>query len=66
MRVVSLPYSLNGESGLVCIPVGDRESLEKIDINSLMLKANPLSNRTINLVYAHLSPVTPRGLRSDV
>jgi len=24
MRIISLPYSLNGESGLVCTPIGDR------------------------------------------
>jgi DNA primase catalytic subunit len=57
MRVISLQYSLNGRSGLVCVPVGNRKSLEKLDIGSLVLKASPLqeakSLTALDLVYAH-------------
>ena len=60
MRVVSLPYSLNGKSGLVCIPIGGRKSFEKLDINSLVLRAYPLQRKSegwilnaLDRVYSH-------------
>ena len=40
MRIISLPYSLNGESGLVCIPVGDRKSLEKLSVEEVVRRAS--------------------------
>jgi len=30
IRIVSLPYSLNADSGLICVPVGNRRSLENL------------------------------------
>jgi DNA primase catalytic subunit len=40
MRIMSLPYILNGESGLVCLPLGNRRSFENLDIENLVIKAN--------------------------
>jgi hypothetical protein len=41
MRVITVPNTLNGESGLVCLPVGNRRSLENLDIHTLLAKADP-------------------------
>jgi len=43
MRLISLPCSLNGESGLVCIPIGDRRVLERLTIDEIIKLANPYS-----------------------
>lgn len=61
LRVVSLPYSLNGKRGLICIPVGDRKSLEKLDIESLLARASPIQRGTgimtaLDLFNAHPEP----------
>jgi hypothetical protein len=40
MRIVTLPYSLNGESGLICLPLGNRKSFERLSIESLIRKAS--------------------------
>jgi DNA primase catalytic subunit len=40
MRIISLPNSLNGESGLVCLPLGNRKSFEKLNIESLIQRAS--------------------------
>ncbi len=41
MRVVSVPNSLNAETGLKCLYIGRRKDLEKTTINSLLYDANP-------------------------
>jgi len=43
MRIISLPYSLNGETGLACVPVGDRRTLERLTIDEIIKLANPFS-----------------------
>jgi len=43
MRLISLPYSLNGESGLVCTLIGDRRVLERLTIDEIIKLANPYS-----------------------
>jgi hypothetical protein len=39
MRIITLPYSLNGQSGLVCLPIGNRRDLERLCIESLVARA---------------------------
>ena len=40
MRIVSVPHSLNATTGLVCVPVGDRKSLERLVIEDLAKNAS--------------------------
>jgi DNA primase catalytic subunit len=40
MRIVSLPNSLNGETGLICLPIGKKRILEKLSIDSLVILTN--------------------------
>jgi DNA primase catalytic subunit len=51
MRVISVPNSLNAETGLKCIYVGDRKDLENMTINSLLYHANPALE-----IYGHPEP----------
>jgi hypothetical protein len=37
---MSLPTSINGESGLACLPLGNRKSFEKRSIESLVKMAS--------------------------
>ena len=58
LRVISVPTSLNGRSGLICVPIGNIKALERLDIHALLLKANPLNRETkpltmLDLLYAH-------------
>jgi len=41
VRVVSVPGSLNAESGLICLHVGDRRDLERIKIRDLVERSKP-------------------------
>jgi DNA primase catalytic subunit len=41
MRVISVPNSLNAETGLKCLYIGGRKDLENMTINSLLYYANP-------------------------
>jgi hypothetical protein len=41
MRIISLPYSLNAVGELVCITIGDRRDLEKLNIGGLTTLASP-------------------------
>jgi len=41
MRVISLPNSLNAETGLKCLYIGGRKDLENMTINTLLYHANP-------------------------
>lgn len=58
MRVVSLPGSLNASSGLICTFIGSRSDLEKTDIHTLLVNADPYwnlvnRNRISEVVSAH-------------
>jgi DNA primase catalytic subunit len=39
MRLIAVPNSLNGVSGLRCLPIGGRRDLERLSIESLVEKA---------------------------
>lgn len=41
MRVLSAPSTLNGETGLTCLYVGDRKDLEACTARTVVKKANP-------------------------
>ena len=41
MRVVSVPNSLNAETGLVCRFIGDRKDLEARSIHGILESSNP-------------------------
>jgi DNA primase catalytic subunit len=41
MRVISMPNSLNAETGLKCTYIGDRKDLEKTSIDELIYRSNP-------------------------
>jgi DNA primase catalytic subunit len=41
MRVISVPNSLNAETGLKCLYIGNRKDLENISINALLHHSNP-------------------------
>ena len=63
MRIISLPYSTNGESGLVCLPVGDRKTLERLSIDERVKLASPYSHdlfsqSALDLYNAHRSQQT--------
>ena len=62
MRIVSVPYSLNAVSGVICLPVGNRRSLEHLDVEELVRKANGFLNaigavKASQLLHAHPKPV---------
>ena len=38
MRIISLPNSLNGESGLVCLSIGNRKDLERLVVEDLVAR----------------------------
>lgn len=64
MRVVSLPFSLNAVSGVICLPIGNRKTLEKLEVKDLVRKANGFLNAvgvclTLELLNAHPEPVDP-------
>jgi hypothetical protein len=61
MRIISLPYSSNVESGLVCTPIGDRRVLERLTIDEIIRLANPysyhlLGQSALDLYNAHPEP----------
>ena len=41
MRVMSVPYTLNAETGLICIYIGDRKDLEACSTRIIVEKSNP-------------------------
>ena len=41
MRVVTVPYSLNAKSGLICIHIGNRKRLEKLTVKEIVEKSLP-------------------------
>lgn len=51
MRVVSVPGSLNGESGLVCSYIGDRKELERSSMRGIVEDAKPTE-----AIYGHAEP----------
>jgi hypothetical protein len=53
MRVISVPNSLNAETGLRCSYIGSRKDLENMTINSLLLyHSNPALE-----IYGYPEPV---------
>ena len=61
MRIISLPHSLNGASGLVGVSVGDRKTLERLSIDEIIKLANPYSHElfdrsALDLYNAHPEP----------
>jgi hypothetical protein len=51
MRVISVPNSLNAETCLKCLYIGDRKDLENMTILSLSYHANPALE-----IYGHPEP----------
>jgi DNA primase catalytic subunit len=49
MRIVTVPNSLNAETGLKCIYIGDRRDLEKLTISRIMEASKPN-------IYCHPEP----------
>jgi len=41
MRVISIPYSLNGSTMLICKPIGSRLDLERKSVTRILDEANP-------------------------
>jgi len=41
LRIISVPMSINGETGLICTFIGDRKDLERRSINSIFEEARP-------------------------
>jgi hypothetical protein len=41
MRVISVPYSLNGSTMLICKPIGSRVDLERKSVTRILDEANP-------------------------
>jgi hypothetical protein len=41
LRIVSVPMSINGETGLICTFIGDRNDLEKRSVNSIFEESRP-------------------------
>jgi hypothetical protein len=41
MRVISIPYSLNGSTMLICKPIGSRVDLERKSVTRILDEANP-------------------------
>jgi DNA primase catalytic subunit len=39
MRIIAVPNSLNGISGLRCLPIGEQRALERLSIESLVERA---------------------------
>ncbi|MDH5686337.1 MAG: hypothetical protein OEZ48_00505 [Candidatus Bathyarchaeota archaeon] len=61
MRIISVPYSLNAETGLVCVPVGNRKTLERLTIEEIIKMASPYSHNlldqsALDLYNAHPEP----------
>ena len=42
MRVITVPSTLNGESGLVCTYIGDRKDLELQTVENIIANAKPI------------------------
>ena len=42
MRVITVPSTLNGESGLVCTYIGDRKDLELQTVDNIIANAKPV------------------------
>jgi DNA primase catalytic subunit len=49
MRIVTVPNSLNAETGLKCIYIGDRKDLEKLTISRILERSKPN-------IYCHPEP----------
>jgi hypothetical protein len=58
---MSLPFSLNCESGLVCLPLGNRKSFEKLGIESLISKSHHLNES----VFVKISDYTHSELNES-
>jgi DNA primase catalytic subunit len=52
MRVMSVPNSLNAETGLKCLYIGNRKNLENTSINALLYHSNPALE-----IYGYPEPV---------
>jgi DNA primase catalytic subunit len=52
MRVISVPDTLNAETGLKCLYIGKRKDLEDISINALLYHSNPALE-----IYGYPEPV---------
>ena len=55
MRVITVPNTLNGDTGLQCIHIGTRKHLEYRTIESILWKAQPLRER-YGCEYSHGYP----------
>lgn len=55
LRVASLPYSLNGKTGLICLSVGNRKDLERTSITALLEKAS-ITSHLLNMPGFMLTP----------
>ncbi|MGB9718878.1 MAG: hypothetical protein ACP5PQ_05710 [Thermoproteota archaeon] len=61
MRVISVPYTLNASTGLVCKPVGNRVELERKSIARVLDEANPaLAIWPVKVTLGHGSDDTMR------
>jgi hypothetical protein len=46
MRLITVPNTLNGETGLICSLIGRRKDLEKLTISNILDKSKPLKSFT--------------------
>jgi len=64
MRIISVPYSLNGETGLVCVPVGDRKTLERLTVDEILKLASPYSHELLDQSALDLYNARPEPWKS--
>ena len=48
MRLIAIPNSLNGVSGLRCLPIGDPRDLKRLSMESLVERANHYAHPELN------------------
>jgi DNA primase catalytic subunit len=59
MRVITVPNSLNGHTGLVCIPLGNRQRLEQLTVEQICDRAFTYAHP--ELVESLLTPTLAHG-----
>jgi hypothetical protein len=58
LRIVSVPMSINGETGLICTFLGDRHDLEKRSVNSIVEES-----RSERYIFLNVAPIPAGEMR---
>jgi len=59
MRIITVPHTLNAETGLVCIYIGDRKDLELQTIENIVAQSQPLKE-----LYGYPEPNQARVMKN--